>query len=133
MIDQAWTFTQGTTATIIAIIDSGIDTDHEEFTGRISPLAYNARTEQVGLAYVEDDTGHGTMVAGIIGAIKDNRKGIQGIMPNVTLLVIKANDLDNPNTTDDEAEQFSDSSIIEAIYYAVENGADAINLSLSGT
>lgn len=133
MIDQAWTFTQGTTATIIAIIDSGIDTDHEEFTGRISPLAYNARTEQVGLAYVEDDTGHGTMVAGIIGAIKDNRKGIQGIMPNVTLLVIKANDLDNPNTTDDEAEQFSDSSIIEAIYYAVENGADVINLSLGGT
>jgi uncharacterized repeat protein (TIGR02543 family) len=133
-VDQAWSITTGSTNVVIAIIDSGIDTDHEEFEGKISSLSYNSRTKQVGLAYIEDDTGHGTMVAGVIGAKHDNAKGIKGIMEFSTLLIIKANNQDNPNTPDeDESELYSDSNIIEAIYYAVDHGADVINLSLGGT
>lgn len=132
-LEKTWDYTMGSTAIKIAIIDSGIDTDHDEFGGKISPLSYNSRTKQVGLSYIEDDTGHGTMVAGIIGAKHDNLKGIKGVMSQVTLLIIKANNVDNPSTTDtDESTLYADSSIIEGIYYAVEQGADVINLSLGG-
>jgi len=121
---QAWTLEEGSVDVTVAIIDSGIDINHDEFIGRISLLSYNTVTDAVGLDAVVDDSGHGTMVAGVIGAIKDNAKGIAGIAQNVKLLVIKAN---TPNEG-----SFQDSSIIEGIYYAVDHGADIINLSLGG-
>lgn len=132
-LESTWNYSTGSTSIVIAVIDSGIDTDHEEFGGKISPLSYNSRTKQVGLSYIEDDTGHGTMVAGIIGAKHNNFKGIKGVMAQTTLLIIKANNIDNPSTPDqDESTLYADSSIIEGIYYAVEHGAHVINLSLGG-
>ena len=122
---SAWTLTEGSVDVVIAIIDTGIDIDHEEFVGRISTLSYNVITEQTGLSAVMDDDGHGTMVAGIIGAIKDNNKGIAGMAQNSPLMIIKA------DSNDDHT--FLDSDIIEAILYATENGADVINLSLGGS
>jgi len=122
---DAWDLTTGSEHVRVAIIDTGIDSDHDEFTGRISPLSYNAYFEEVGIDAVEDDHGHGTMVAGVIGAIKDNSKGIAGIAQEIELLVIKA------NTPGEES--FKDSALIEGIYYAVDQGADIINLSLGGT
>ena len=119
---NAWGLTTGSSAVVVAIIDTGIDTDHGEFTGRILASSYNAVTKEVGIAKVEDDYGHGTMVAGVIGAIKDNAKGIAGIAQNVGLLVIKANKSGEGS--------FQDAAIIEGIYYAVESGANIINLSL---
>ncbi len=132
-VEQAWAFTTGSSNVTVAIIDSGIDTSHPEFSGRISSLSYNSRTEQVGLSYIEDDTGHGTSVAGVIGAIKDNSIGIAGLVQYAKLLVIKANSVDDPKTSDNEAETFMESSIINGIYYAVDNGANVINMSLGGT
>lgn len=131
-VEEAWQYTEGSSAVTVAIIDSGIDTSHPEFTGRISSLSYNSRTEQVGLSYVVDDTGHGTAVAGVIGAIKDNNIGIAGIVQNAKLMVIKANNHDDPLTPANEAEYFDDSSIISGIYYAADHGANVINLSLGG-
>jgi len=78
----------------------------------------------VGLTQVIDDQGHGTMVAGVIAAAKGNYVGISGIAPSSSLLVIKANE---PNEG-----TFLDSSLIEGIYYAVDHGADIINMSLGG-
>lgn len=124
-VDDAWQITSGSSDVTVAIIDTGIDTDHPEFTGRLSPLSYNAANDLVGLSYVEDDQGHGTMVAGVIGANKNNSIGIAGVTSNVILMVIKAND--------DNVETFKDSDIIRGIYYAVDNGADIINLSLGST
>ncbi len=132
-VHQAWTQTTGSSTVLIAIVDTGIDINHEEFTNRISHLSYNSRTKQVGLSAVVDDNGHGTMVAGVIGANKDNSKGIAGIVQHSPLLIIKANRLDNPNTTEDESKFFDDASIIEAIYYATNQGADVINLSLGSS
>ena len=119
---EAWEITEGTNDITVAILDSGIDYDHEEFIGRVSPLSYNASTETVGLEAVDDDTGHGTMVAGIIGAGKNNGAGIAGIAPNIKILAIKTN-IENENS-------YKDNALIEGIYYAVDNGADIINLSL---
>jgi len=132
-IDLAWTITEGNADVLVAIIDTGIDTDNPEFSNRLSALSYNAKTEQIGLSYVEDDTGHGTNVAGVIGANKDNSIGIAGIVQLSQLLIIKANNPDDPATPENEEESFSDSTIIEAIYYAADRGADVINLSLGGS
>jgi uncharacterized repeat protein (TIGR02543 family) len=123
--DDAWALEQGSSDVIVAIIDTGIDIDHPEFAGRLSPNSYNSALKRTGLSEVDDDNGHGTMVAGIIGANKDNQIGVAGIAQNVILLIIKAN---TPS-----ANTFPDANIIDAIYYAVEHGADVINLSLGGS
>jgi len=122
---ESWAVTEGSTDVTIAIIDTGIDIYHSEFEGRISSLSKNVVTNLTGLAAVDDDYGHGTMVAGIIGANKDNSIGIAGITQNTTLLVIKANQTGEGS--------FWDSDVIEGIYYAIEQGADVINLSLGST
>ncbi|MBE0701406.1 MAG: S8 family serine peptidase [Acholeplasmataceae bacterium] len=122
---EAWDLNVGSSDVTVAIIDTGIDINHDEFNNRISLNSYNSSTETVGLTAVQDDYGHGTMVAGVIGAIKDNSKGIAGIAQNVQLLVIKAN---KP-----EEGSFLDSALIDGIYYAVSQGADIINLSLGGS
>lgn len=124
-VPDAWSYTTGSADVTIAIIDTGIDTSHEEFIGRISSLSYNTVTNVSGLSAVVDDYGHGTMVAGVIGANKDNYKGIAGVTQNTVLLVIKSN---TPNEG-----SFKDADIIEGIYYAVDHGADIINLSLGST
>ena len=135
-VPEAWLLADGSASVVIAIIDTGIDTDHEEFTGRILPNSYNARTKETSttsLDHIEDDNGHGTMVAGIIAANKNNNKGIAGIVSESSLLIIKANNADNLSTPEDESKEFSDSVIAEGIHYAREQGADIINLSLGST
>lgn len=132
-VEEAWTSIDTANDVVVAIVDTGIDTDHEEFVGRILQTSYNARTKVVSetsLAHIEDDNGHGTMVAGIIAANKNNTKGIAGIVQGSMLLVIKANNADNPTTEEDESDSFLESSIAEAIHYARLQGADIINLSL---
>ncbi len=124
-VDDVWKIEEGSSLITIAIIDTGIDTDHEEFVGRISALSYNVTNNTAGIAAVEDDDGHGTMVAGIIGAIRGNNKGIAGITNNTQLMVIKANE--------DNVDTFKESNIVEAIYYAVDHGANVINLSIGST
>ena len=122
---QAWQIETGDSSVVVAIIDSGVDTDHQELEGRISELSYNTYTEEVGIQYVEDDLGHGTNVAGIIAAKRNNDFGIDGLTDNVQLMVIKVN---KPGE-----EGYLNSLIVKGIYYAVDNGAKVINLSLGGT
>ena len=124
-IYDAWNIETGSSEVMVAIIDSGIDTDHEEFVGKISPLSFNAYTEEVGVQYVEDDLGHGTNVAGVIAAVRNNSIGIDGLTDNVQLMVIKANRPGEDN--------YANSLIAKGIYYAVNNGAKVINLSLGST
>ncbi len=123
-IFDAWDITTGDALITVAIIDTGIDIYHEEFQHNLSDASYNAVTDEIGLHHVIDDHGHGTLVAGVIGAEKDNSVGIAGAAPTVEMLIIKANN--------EDADVYRDSAIIDGIYYAVENGADIINLSLGG-
>jgi len=119
--ERAWEYSTGAGATV-AIIDSGIAVDHPAFTGRISELSYNSHTDQVGKEYVEDDFGHGTHVSGIVAAY-DAEKNVFGVAPDAEILTIKAN---NPEDID----HFETAALIRGINYAVENGADIINMSL---
>jgi cell wall-associated protease len=62
---------------------------------------------------------HGTHVAGIVGAVRNNDKGVQGIVENVQLMIIR--------TVPDGDER--DKDVANAIRYAVDNGASVINMS----
>jgi subtilisin family serine protease len=65
------------------------------------------------------DAAHGTGVAGIVGAVRDNQTAVDGIAPNVRIMAIRA----VPNGDE------RDKDVANAIRYAVDNGAHIINMS----
>ncbi len=115
-MSRAWAIGQGGPVQV-AVIDSGIDLDHPEFQGRILE----------GKNYVrpgtppQDDSGHGTHVAGIIGAALDNGIGVAGVAPQVVF---------DPRKVLNEVNSGSVSDVALAIREAVQAGARIINLSL---
>ena len=124
---------------IAAIIDTGIDTDHPDFVGQISPLSTNinptdARPKDNINHYDCADCGHGTNVAGVMAAAR-NGLGIHGVAYNAEILVVK-NDLLIPGVDEEENpinnnEPYPE-GIPAAIRYAVDNGAKVINISAGG-
>jgi subtilisin family serine protease len=113
---------------IIAILDTGIDLDHSEFVGRIagakcfSEMCTDERLIARGTNETIQDNNrvsHGTHVAGIAAAAFDG-KGTTGIAPDAELLIAKT-------AFDNGFYSFSQTD--EAIHWAVENGADVINIS----
>jgi subtilisin family serine protease len=101
----------------VAIIDTGIDTDHPDLMGN-----YMGGVNFVGSlgSGPEDDNGHGTHVAGTIGAI-DNDFGVVGVAPDAHLYAAKVLGPDGSGST---------SAVIAGIEWAVLNDSDLINLSL---
>ncbi len=128
---HVWERTQGSGVTV-AVIDTGIDTDHPEFAGRISELSYNASEDKVVKDYltadgvydwslIEDEQGHGTAVAGVIAASMDG-SGIVGIAPQVNILVIKAE-------CDENGVFERTSDLVFGLYYAIERDVAVVNMS----
>ena len=127
---QAWATSTGAGATI-AIVDSGVDRDHPEFAGRLVGGATFLACPTAGACGDGDwESGpaerqaarstHGTHVAGIAAAAKDNGYGIAGIAPDAQIIPVKV--------LDEEGGSFED--IAAGIRYAVDQGADVVNLSL---
>lgn len=102
----------------VAVIDTGIDKDHPELKSQILP-PFNAANPAAGQAL---DI-HGTHVAGIVGARMNNGIGGHGVSPNAKILPI---DVFNGDWG------ASDYVIAEGIIYAIDKGADIINMSLGG-
>jgi len=75
-------------------------------------------------AVAKDDNGHGTHVGGTIGAQSNNGVGVSGISQGAKIMPLKAGTSDGSLTN---------ASIIEAIYYATNNGAKVINMSFGGS
>ncbi len=125
---------------VVAIIDSGVDYSHEDLVGHIyNPVTCfdeNGTTTPNGCPYggwdyVDDDNDpmpnsgetHGTQIAGLIGAQNDSNLGIASLSNNlVDIMPIRVTD----------GGYIELSNIIDAIYFAVENGADVINMSFTG-
>lgn len=119
----------------VAIIDTGIDTDHPEFEGRISEYSYNASEDKILKDYmnadgsydwslIEDEQGHGTAVAGTLAAARDNN-GTVGIAPYVDIIVIKAE-------CDEYGNFLRSSDLVFGLYYAIERDVDVVNMSFGG-
>lgn len=102
----------------VAILDTGVDLQHEDLKDALV-AGYNFISNNED---PNDDFGHGTHVAGIIGAI-NNDIGIVGVASCVKIMPVKVlNDLGKGDVMTE----------IKGIVWAVDNGADVINLSLGG-
>lgn len=104
----------------IELLDSGVShTDDIDIKGRKNLIP----NEEGGSVLFEDTSGHGTSLAGIIGA-KDNKVGITGINPNANIFSVKVMDAQNKATLN---------RVIEGIYWGIENKMNIINMSLGTT
>ena len=91
-INDAWNISKGTDI-IVAVLDSGIDTLHPEFTGRLLPGFDAFATDSIntnGYPFLNfNQNAHGTACAGIIGAAQDNEIGISGVAPEAILVPVR--------------------------------------------
>lgn len=135
--EQAWDRTIGDRNVIIGVIDTGVDIDHPDLRNNIwinTNEVANDGIDNDGNGFVDDvngfdfgandndprDTeGHGTAVAGVIGAIGDNSIGVTGVAWNVTLLPMKVAD---------NFGGLSTSAIIAAHDYSTELRRRGVNL-----
>ena len=99
--------------------EEGKDDDGNGYIDDI--YGYNVRSDD---GDVTDTDGHGTHVAGIIAMKQTKDSSVEGIYPNAKIMTVKAGNTVNG---------FSGVNIATAIDYAVENGADVINMSLGTT
>jgi thermitase len=114
-----WDIITGTNTITIAVLDTGIDLDHPDLVSKLvpgsNPLNYDTPPD--------DDHGHGTHVAAIAGAATNNWMGVAGVDWQARLMPVKVCDADSSCFYSD---------VIDGIYYAANNGARVINLSMAG-
>jgi len=138
---KAWDIETGSDDIIIAICDSGIDDNNPDLKGRMwfnSKEIPNNRRDDDGNGYVddfrgwdfaydeknpEDGFGHGTNIASVIGANTNNNIGFAGINQSAKLMNCK-------NLSDDNYGEYA--WWAESIKYAVDNGAQIVNMSEGG-
>ncbi|MFZ5986011.1 MAG: S8 family peptidase [Bacillota bacterium] len=141
----AWSITEGE-GSVVAVIDTGIDITHSDLGENIwvnpGEIPENG-VDDDGNGYIDDvngwnfsedtnivheyqlanDEGHGTHIAGIIAAVKDNNLGIAGVAPKSKVMVLKAFSNGTAYTSD----------IMEAIDYASAMGVKIVNCSWGST
>lgn len=147
---EAWDTSTGSKQVVVAVLDTGIDIDHPDLARNIwvnddeigndgIDNDNNGYVDDVnGYDFVDDDPSvfpnnigsydinavtHGTVISGIIGAVGNNGEGIAGINWKVKLMSVRI--LDNLGVGDSNLATLG-------VEYAVENGADVINLSFTG-
>ena len=117
---QGWSISTGSTAVIIAMIDSGVDLNHPDLIGKLVP-GFNFLDNS---APPQDDYGHGTHTAGIAAASSNNGLGIAGVSWGARIMPIKI--LDSNGNGGYE-------NLTAAIIWATDHYAQIINISLGGT
>lgn len=116
-LPEAWERGATGEGTVIAVVDTGVDLEHPDLAGKLVP----------GWDFVDGDdqpddgNGHGTHVAGIAAAATGNGVGVAGTAPGAGIMPVRVLG-DDGSGTDDQ--------IAEGINWAIDNGADVINLSL---
>lgn len=138
---SAWAVHDGTNPSVIAVVDTGIDSAHEELAknmwsnpGEIPGNGIdddkNGFIDDVhgwdfsaNKPAVEDDNGHGTFCSGIIAAEAGNGKGSRGVVRRAKLMAVKFLDASGSGST---------AHAIAAIKYATDNGAQILNASWGG-
>lgn len=122
---SAWDVNKGSANILIAVIDSGVDSSHEDLSGKMTSLvdcttachtvpSMSANPQNL-------NQSHGTHVAGIVAAATDNAKGVAGSGFNSKMMIIKIMDSQGAILT---------SYFSNALKYAADRGVKVINLSL---
>lgn len=142
---DAWKITQGSDEVVVAVIDSGIDRDvtalNERMWSNDDEIPGDGKDND-GNGYVDDVSGwdfregdqlsksggslhyHGTFVSGLVSSSYDKETGSGGVAPNVSIMDLRFLDSGGRFYTSDWEK------LANAVDYAVENGADIINLSI---
>lgn len=118
-MEEVWKKSTGK-GVIVAVIDTGVSTNLKDLSASKLVKGYNfvARNDKF-----EDDQGHGSHVAGTIAQDTNNNIGVAGIAYDAKIMPLKVLDSSGRGNIMD---------IAEAIVYAVDNGANVINMSLGG-
>lgn len=103
-VEDAWEVTTGTHDIRVGVIDTGIETDHPDLVGNL----VTGKSFVSGVTSTTDTEGHGTHVAGIIGAVGDNNMGVAGVCKEVSLVPLRISTNDS----------WSTSNVVNAINYA---------------
>lgn len=121
----AWDINTGSSSIIVAVTDTGVDYNHPDLKNNI----WTDANGHHGYDFVNndsdpcDDAGHGTHVAGTIGAVGNNGIGVVGVNWHTQIMALKFLDANGSGST---------SNAIAAIQYAIANGAKVINASWGG-
>ncbi len=116
---QVWDATKGSPSVVVAVVDTGADYSHPDLQGVFVPGFDLVNND----ADPRDDQGHGTAVAGVIAARTQNRVGQAGMCGKCSVMPVKVLDRNGSGPT---------STIAAGIVWAVNHGAQVINLSLGG-
>lgn len=128
---EAWKITEGDPDVVVAVIDTGIDPNqvdlavnlwHDPLCAKNSVFGWNFVVDQPNPV---DEHGHGTHIAGIIGAVADQIHGVSGVAHHVTLMPIKYYSDANPGSVNLK-------NTVRAFNYAIDHGANIINYSGGG-
>jgi subtilisin family serine protease len=124
--DRAWIVARGGSPRIaVAVLDTGVDRDHQDLASRLLP----APDFGEGDGNPEDTCGHGTHVAGTVGAATNNGRQVAGVDWNAALMPVKVfPDVAGPAHCHDVGAV----GLPAAIRWAVDHGARVINMSLGG-
>ena len=124
---EAWDLIPGDGKTIVAVLDSGVDHTHPDLAGQVVPRGCEAFAAgcTTGTAAPLDTIGHGTHVAGIIGAKTNNALGVASVTGGrVSILAVRLSARATSTVNGADA--------LRAVVYAVDNGAKVINMSFGG-
>lgn len=113
---EAWACYWEGQAVVVAILDTGIDLTHPE----LAPNLTAGKSFIANHPSPDDDNGHGSHVAGIVAAVANNG-GVIGVAPEARLMPVKVLNFAGSGT---------DTGVASGIIWAVNNGAQIINLSL---
>jgi subtilisin family serine protease len=115
----AWDINQGNTSVVVAFIDTGLNTQHQDFAGRVASGGFDfiANTTNITDCY---NFGHGTAVAGRITAATNNAIGIAGLAPGIKIMSVRDADCEG---------RFHTSTLAKALLYAADKGAKVISIS----
>ena len=131
-VNKAWNYTTGNANILVGVIDSGIDAKHPDLINTVNdnlhrdyvdtPFLSNVR--EVDKEDLEDLNGHGTHVAGIIGAQGNNLTGISGVVQNISLVSLRVFDSNGDGNASD---------VKRAIDFATKEAIPILNYSGGGT
>jgi thermitase len=115
-IPNLWNITTGGREVLIAILDTGIDSDHEDLKGKVA-----SEVNFTDSPSVNDLNGHGTHIAGIIAATTNNGLGVAGLVQTSKLMNVKVAD---------DYGFCQAATVARGIIWAVDNGSKVINISI---
>ncbi len=123
-VSGAWDVTHGASDVDIAIVDTGINADHPDLASKVTSSVNCTIASSCPSVAVVDPNGHGTHVSGIASAVTNNSLGVAGASWEGRLMSVKV-------LNDNGSGYYS--WVANGIVWAVDNGAEVINLSLGGS